>query len=137
MPAELRLQMSEIGLPMDRQPLNLQFGQLNNSEHLAAGDKERPVGRAGDRERAPEPAPLEFLKFAVDHQSVPEPGRAAIVNFSSHDNGAIASIQHLVKWIAEFFGEQRSIRFDKAQVSNIVHKASGVGIEEHDAHFRF
>ena len=71
----------------------------------------------------------------MNQERIPQPGWTAIVNLGSHHYGAITPAQHFAERVTHLLGEQRPIRLDESQVSDVVHKATGIGIEKHDANF--
>jgi len=71
----------------------------------------------------------------MDQQRIPQPGGTPIVYFRSHQHGAIAPVQHFAERPTQFLGEERPIRFNKSQVSDIMDKAGCVSVEKHNANF--
>jgi hypothetical protein len=71
----------------------------------------------------------------MDQQRIPQSGRTLIVYFCPNHNRAIALFQHFAERPSKFLGQERPIRFDKSQVSDIVHQAAGVRVEKHHTNF--
>jgi hypothetical protein len=103
---------------------------------LSAGHQKLTVVRPSDRECTPKPASFEYFELAMYEERIPQPGWTAIVYLCPHHNGAITLAQHFAEWIPHLLGQQRPIRLDESQISDVVHKAARVGVEEHDANFR-
>ena len=65
----------------------------------------------------------------MHQERIPQPGRTAIIYLGPHHDRAIAMVQHFDKRITHFLREQRPIRLDESQVSDVLHKAARIGIE--------
>jgi hypothetical protein len=45
-------------------------------------------------------------------------------------------VQHFAERVTQMLGEQRPIRLDESQVSDVVYDAARIGVKEHHANFR-
>ena len=93
----VRFQVTKIGLPMARQPSNLQIRQLHNDQHLPASHQECAVARPSDGERTPKTASFEIRELAMDQQRIPQAGWTPIIYFRPHHDRAIALVQHFMR----------------------------------------
>jgi len=107
----------------------------NHDQHLSTGHQKLAVVRPSDREGTPKPASFEYLQLAMYGERVPQSGWTAIVYLCSHHYGAITSAQHFGERVTHLLGQQRPIRLDESQISDVVHNATRVGVEKHDANF--
>lgn len=68
-------------------------------------------------------------------ERIPQPGWTPIIYLCPHHYRAITSAQHFAERVTHLPGQQRPIRLDESQVSDVVHNTTGVGVEKHDSNF--
>jgi len=68
-------------------------------------------------------------------ERIPQLGRTPIIYLCPHYYWAITSAQHFAERVTHLLGQQRPIRLDESQVSDVVHNTTGVGVEKHDSNF--
>jgi hypothetical protein len=127
--------MPKVGVPVTGQTQYLQLWETYNHQHLSAGHQKLAVTRPLNRECTPKPASFEFLELAVYHQDIPQLGRATIVDLGPHYYSTITVIEHFTNWVSQPLGQQRPIRLDESQISDVMHKTVSSGIEKHNANF--
>src|SRR5689334_20148807 len=74
-----------VTLPAFRQPKQFRFWHLNDREHLAAFGDQHVIRNAANLERAPETDAIEPVEPAPNAQTIPELGRAPIIDFGAND----------------------------------------------------
>src|SRR6202140_1642423 len=124
-----------IFFPVFRKTQKFSRWHLDKGQRLAAFGDQRIIFRTNDAECAPKSRPFQLVEPAFDHESIAEFGGASIVDLSAHDDGIFFVFDHLREAEAEFLSEQRPSDLDEAQIGDVVHDASAIGIEKHYSHF--
>ena len=125
-----------IFFPVFRQAEQFCRWHFDEGNHLAALGDQRIIIRPHNAERAPKSQALQLIEPAFDYEPIAKFGGASIINFCADDHGIFFVFGHLREAEAELLGQKRAGRLDEAQISNIRHDASAIGIEEHHPHFR-
>jgi hypothetical protein len=135
LPSKLRIRFQvPVFFPAFWQTQHFPPGHLYEHEGLAAFSNQGIVFRPSDPECAPKSHAIEPIKPAVDDESISKLGGAPIIDLGVHDNRVLLRLGHLDEGQTEFFGKQCARDFDEAQICDVRHNSTTIGIEKHHLH---
>src|SRR5205807_9835484 len=103
---------------------------FDEGTHLTALGDQRIIIRSNNAERARKSHALQLIEPALDYEPIAKFGGASLINFCADDHRIFFVFGHLHEAEAELLGQKCAGRLDEAQIGDVVHDASAIGIEE-------
>ena len=123
-----------VRFPMLRQTQQFSCRHFDQCQHLSAFGDQRVVLWALDAECAPEPRALCAIEPGLYPWRVAESCCASIIDLGADHNRIRFLLCHLYDREAELLREVCARYLDEAQIRNIGHNASAIGVEKHYLH---
>ena len=102
---------------------------------MAALGNQDIIFRPSDPECAPKSHALRSIKPALDHKSIPKFGCAPIIYLRANDDRVPLRLSHFREGQTEFFGKQCARDFDEAQICDVRHNPTAIGVKKHHPQF--